>query len=142
MYELQKEAYPHVRSLLDSGHLHPEVLSIMNGTNPGWIFADHDTAPRSALVWSQGMQGFYLIGDHTNREFIDRLDGFISSTIIPRMSEWGLDCFEVSGHHDNCDLNGIFPARELHFLNKRHSSCFIILLRLSIKTFVSSICSH
>lgn len=114
MYELQQEDFYKVTPLLNGGHLHPEILSIIEGNNPGWIFVDQSTQPRSALVWSKGIEGFYLIGDHTNQAFINTLDGFIASSIVPRMRELGLDRFEVSGHHKKWDLNVIFSSRNLH----------------------------
>ena len=131
MYELQQEAFYKVKPLLDGGYLHPEILSIIEGNNPGWIFADQSAQPRSALVWSKGIQGFYLIGDHTNQEFINTLDGFISSSIAPRMRELSLDHFEVSGHHNNWDMGSIFASRNLHQFEQ-------MVFKLFHKPFVSS----
>jgi len=65
-------------------------------------------------VWSKGILGFYLIGDHTNPVIIDTLDSFISSSIVPRMREQGMDRFEVSGHHNQWYLQSIFSTRNLH----------------------------
>lgn len=114
MHELYKEDFYKVKSLLNSGHHHPEILSIIEGNNPGWIFVDQKELPGSALVWSKGIQGFYLIGDHANSAFINSLDGYIASNIEPRMREFGLDRFEVSGHHDGWNLNSIFSTRSSH----------------------------
>jgi hypothetical protein len=41
----------------------PEALAIIEGNNPGWVFADGLNTPRAALVWAQGIKGFYLVGD-------------------------------------------------------------------------------
>lgn len=113
MYELSQEAFYNVKPLLQSGHPHPEILSIIACNNPGWIFVDQVKSPRSALVWSKGMQGFYLIGDHTNHAFVSVLDDYISSNITPRMRELGMDYFEVSGHHDKWNMESIFVSREI-----------------------------
>ncbi|QGQ99184.1 GNAT family N-acetyltransferase [Paenibacillus psychroresistens] len=87
---------------------------VIDGSNPGWIFVDQIVLPNSALVWSKGIQGFYLIGDHTDQTFINTLDVYITSNIVPRMRELGLDHFEVSGHHNKWDLKSIFASRNLH----------------------------
>lgn len=113
MYELVQEDYHLVKPLIAGGHLHPEVISIIELNNPGWIFADTFTNPKSALVWSKGMQGFYLIGDHTNESFIHNLDEFIKRKIEPRMKAISLNYFEVSGHHDQWSMESIFRSRQL-----------------------------
>ncbi|WP_143006795.1 hypothetical protein [Paenibacillus tianmuensis] len=100
MYELSRDHFYKIAPLLENGHPHPEVQSILENNNPGWIFTDRIDSPRTALVWSKGMKGFYLIGDETNDAFTDKLDGIIGSSIAPRMGELGMNYFEVSGHHD------------------------------------------
>ncbi|WP_068618343.1 GNAT family N-acetyltransferase [Paenibacillus tuaregi] len=114
MFELTCDTYYKVKPLLSDGFPHPEILSIIEGNNPGWIFTDDPDNPQSALVWSKGMQGFYLIGDHMNPGFIHALDQQISQVIFPRMREYGLSHFEVSGHHDNWNMEMIFNSRNLY----------------------------
>ncbi|MCM3782180.1 hypothetical protein M3231_04295 [Neobacillus mesonae] len=70
MFELTRCQFYKAISLLDNGHPYPEVLSILENNNPGWVFSDRADAPKTALVWSKGMQGFYLIGDETNEAFL------------------------------------------------------------------------
>lgn len=113
MVELNQEEFYKVQPLLEGGHLHPEIVSIIEDNNPGWIFVDRLKNPRSALVWSKGIQGFYLIGDHTNEAFVHGLDNFIKRTVEPRMREISLNHFEVSGHHDQWSYESIFPTRKL-----------------------------
>lgn len=114
MYLLPQESFSKIKPLLKDGHSYPEILSIIECNNAGWIYVDQIPMPKSALVWSKGIQGFYLIGDHTNEVFINSLDDFITKCIEPRMREQGLDFFEVSGHHDKWDMLSIFPSRNLH----------------------------
>ncbi|RUT46583.1 GNAT family N-acetyltransferase [Paenibacillus anaericanus] len=114
MQALAQEDFYRVKLLLDGGHQHPEVISIIELNNPGWIFVDQILQPRSALVWSKGIQGFYLIGDHTNETFIHSLDGFISKSVEPKMKALSLTQFEVSGHHSEWDFEAIFPSRQLY----------------------------
>ncbi|BBI30815.1 GNAT family N-acetyltransferase [Cohnella abietis] len=114
MYELSRDQFHKAIPLLENGHPHPEVQSILENNNPGWIFSDQVSSPRTALVWSKGMKGFYLIGDETNNAFTCKLDDFVTASIAPRMMELGMNYFEVSGHHDNWNLNSIFASREMH----------------------------
>lgn len=114
MYELKQGDFHRVRPLLEGGHLHPEVISILESHNPGWIFVDQVNDPKSALVWSKGIEGFYLIGDHANEAFINQLDHFIKGKIEPRMKELSLNHFEISGHHDEWKLESIFHTRKLY----------------------------
>lgn len=113
MFELSRDQFHKAIHLLENGHPHPEVLSILEHNNPGWVFTDRADAPQTALVWSKGMRGHYLIGDETNEAFLSELDEFVTTTIAPRMKEWGMDYFEVSGHHDRWNMNSLFASREL-----------------------------
>ncbi|ETT65994.1 MULTISPECIES: GNAT family N-acetyltransferase [Paenibacillus] len=114
MLELSQQDFIEVKPLLTGALIHPEILSIIEGNNPGWIFVDQLVTPKSALVWSKGMQGFYIIGDHTNEIFIKSLDSYVSSHIAPRMKKLGLEYFEVSGQHDEWNLALMFPSRKLY----------------------------
>jgi len=114
MYELVREEFHRVKPLLKGGHLHPECVSVIELNNPGWIFVDAEKNPKSALIWSKGIRGFYLVGDHRNEAFVRMLDDFIKKDVEPRMRESQLNHFEVSGHHDEWNLESIFPARKLY----------------------------
>ncbi len=142
MQELAFEDFHKVNLLLTGGHMHPEVISIIEQNNPGWIFVDQLTRPRSALVWSKEIQGFYLIGDHTNEEFLHNLDDFIKKRIEPRMTEHSLKHLEISGHHNEWNLESIFTTRNLYqfeqlvfkMLNKPHVIKRKALKTLNLKT--------
>lgn len=112
MHELSQEEFHKVKSLLEEGFMHPEIISIIEHINPGWIFVDQIKKPKSALVWSKGIEGFYLIGDHTNEVFLYHLDNYVHSIVEPRMREHSLSHFEISGHHNNWDMKSIFPLKE------------------------------
>lgn len=114
MDELAQIDFGRVRPLLEGGHLHPEIISIVENNNPGRIFVDQANKPKSALVWSRGMQGFYLIGDHTNKEFVRHLDSYIKRNIEPRLREASIHHFEFSGHHDEWNMELLFPTRALY----------------------------
>ncbi|USG67888.1 GNAT family N-acetyltransferase [Brevibacillus ruminantium] len=113
MIELSKDSFYKVMPLLKNGHPHPEVLSILENNNPGWVFSDQLDSPTTALIWSKGIRGFYLIGDHNNHVFNNELNNYITNKMKPRMKEQGLDNFEVSGHHDKWNLESLFASRQL-----------------------------
>ncbi|MCA1295423.1 GNAT family N-acetyltransferase [Paenibacillus sp. alder61] len=114
MQALAPEYYYTVEKLLNDGFQHPEVLSIIERNNPGAIYVDQLLNPRSALVWSQGIQGFYLIGDYRNDYFNQSLDGFIAEYIEPRMKATSLTHLEISGHHEKWDFESMFASRKLY----------------------------
>ncbi|RUS45860.1 GNAT family N-acetyltransferase [Cohnella sp. AR92] len=114
MQELDQDDFQIIKPLLRDGHSHPEVVSIIEHNNPGWIFVDQIIHLKSALVWSKGIKGFYLIGDHTNEAFVRNLDNFIKRIVEPRMKELSLNHFEVSGNHEGWKLESIFSTRKLY----------------------------
>ena len=75
----------------------PEALAVIQGNNPGWVFVDDPNAPKAALVWAQGMEGFYLVGDASRAAFLDELDFHTDQVLKPRLRSLGVDWFEISG---------------------------------------------
>jgi GNAT superfamily N-acetyltransferase len=75
----------------------PEALAVIKGNNPGWVFVDNPNSPRAALVWAQGIEGFYLVGDASSAVFLDELDFHIDQVLKPRLRNLGADWFEISG---------------------------------------------
>ncbi len=63
----------------------PEALAVIEGHNPGWVFVDNPNAPRAALVWAQGIEGFYLVGDASSAVFLDELDFYTDQVLKPRL---------------------------------------------------------
>ena len=95
--ELPQAGFHLVEPLLDSPLLGIEARAVVAGNNPGRVFVDSTENPRSALVFSSGIEGFYLLGDPRNAPFVDALDPFIDATAVPLLREHGLDWLEVSG---------------------------------------------
>ncbi len=96
--ELPEQHFSKVLSNLSTGpHQHPEALSVLSGSNPGKVYVDSFSAPRSALIWAQGIEGFYLVGDAESRIFSTHLDEFVQRVIKPEAKKSGLEWFEVSG---------------------------------------------
>jgi hypothetical protein len=92
----------------------PEARAVMAGNNPGWVFVDEPNAPRAAVVWAQGMKGFYLVGDPDTAVFREELAGYSDEILIPRLRSMGVDWFEISGHAGRDALiEHVFGARRL-----------------------------
>lgn len=111
--ELERADFHKLEPLLDESVLGIEARAVVQDSNPGWIFVDSGECPRSALVWSRGIEGFYLLGDPENFFFVDSLDCYVEQSIRPRARTLGLDWFEASGCSEGWD-----PAIERAFKNR------------------------
>ena len=63
----------------------PEARAVIAGDNPGWLFADDLHPPRAAMIWAQGIEGFYLIGDAKSVVFLRELDAYAQQVLKPRL---------------------------------------------------------
>ena len=113
IHEIEKPAFHRASHLVGGGIVYPEVLSIIVGNNPGWVFVDSPAEPATALIWSQGIQGFYLVGNGQDASFLLELDSYIDRVISPRVRELGISWFEFS-----CDRESWGPGIE-HIFGKR-----------------------
>lgn len=92
-----------IQSIIASHRQNPEAFAIVQGENPGRIFVDDIDSPSAALIWSQGIEGFYLVGNAGSRVFSTQLDAYVQRVIEPEAMKSGLEWFEVSG--DRPDWN-------------------------------------
>lgn len=115
IYEIRKDRFNIIHDLLDEGMDNIEIKAVIDGINPGWIFVDAIESPRTAMVWSKGIQGFYFVGEEHNTEFNNYINEFIDKEIEPRAIEEGLNRFEFSGETEKWDsiLEEIFKNRPL-----------------------------
>lgn len=115
IYELEKRNFRSISHLLAQGIRFPEVLSVVEGNNPGWVFIDKPDRPSTALVWSKGIEGLYLIGDENNTAFLRELNPYIDALIAPRMHKLRLDWFEICGNSEAWDpvIETVFRGRRL-----------------------------
>lgn len=97
MQLISKEKYSTVIGLLEEGIKYPEVLSVLEGNNPGDVFIDDIDSPKTGLVWNQGMKGFYFIGNPESPIFMTRITRFIENDLHNILKERNIDYFEVSG---------------------------------------------
>lgn len=116
IYEINKKKFKSISNILDECMDNIEIKAVIDGTNPGWIFVDSIEAPRTAMVWSKGIQGFYFVGDESNVEFNNCINEFIEQEIKPRLIKDKLTKFEFSGETEKWDdnLKKIFRDKELN----------------------------
>lgn len=95
--ELNKCDYIKIKKLLIGNEVNLEVLSVVEGYNPGWIFVDDINQPGTALIWSKGIEGFYFVGNPNNKHFNAEINSFIDNQLKNRMIKEGLSSFEFSG---------------------------------------------
>lgn len=115
MDRMLREDHHKVIKLLRDGIKYPEVMSVIEGNNPGDIFVDNINTPTTGLVWNQGMEGFYFIGDSKNKEFLEKINGFINNKIKIFLKKKHIDYFEFSGTTVDWEktIEDIFSNRDL-----------------------------
>jgi hypothetical protein len=114
--ELQKSEFGKITTLLNEEADNVEVKSIIEGTNPGWVFVDSLECPKVAMVWSVGQEGFYFVGSETVADFNNALNNYIDEVIEERALEAKLNRFEFSGETEAwCPVfEKIFSHRKLN----------------------------
>ncbi|WP_026477112.1 GNAT family N-acetyltransferase [Alkaliphilus transvaalensis] len=95
--ELKKEQFFLIKPLLKGEFVNLEIKGVAAGNNPGWVFVDDIEEPKTAMIWSKGIQGFYFVGDENNQNFNHNIIDYIHTEIAPRAKKLGLEWFEFSG---------------------------------------------
>ena len=67
MTKLELKDFYRIQKNIGFKGLSPEPISIIMKNNPGNIYVDNIIKPKTALIWSFGIAGFYLIGDNNNK---------------------------------------------------------------------------
>lgn len=86
-------------ALINEDYFSAEINALLLGYYPCWIFTDNTSDISTALIYSKSLQGFYLVGDESNDEFINLLPVTLNEVIIPRLKKKHVDCFEFSCSH-------------------------------------------
>jgi len=115
VYELNPSQFNTIAHLLEGKRINLEIRAVVEGFNPGWVFVDNVMTPSTAMVWSNGIKGFYFLGDVNSQDFNDSLDTYIKYIIAPRIRKMSLSSFEFSGTSPKWDkkLAQIFKGRSL-----------------------------
>lgn len=96
IHELPRHSFGHCERLISDAWLNSELHSIISGMTPGRVFADSVENPRVALVWSPGLEGFFLTGDSAAESFLRELANS-GQSIEEQVRSAGADCLEFSG---------------------------------------------
>ena len=104
IYELKKDDFYKINHLLNKPFINLEIKSVAEGYNPGWIFVDDVKSPKTCMVWSKGIEGFYFLGLADNDSFNKAILTYIMEVIKPRAKVLALDSFEFSGTSKAWDM--------------------------------------
>lgn len=133
IYELGKSQFNNISHLLFGDRCNVEIKAVTELNNPGWVFVDNIKTPKTALVWSKGIEGFYFAGEENNPEFNDYINDYIDIIIRPRAKQLGLKSFECSGISQQWDntIEKLFNKRKLQksyqcvYKFKDFESCYL-----------------
>lgn len=103
-----------------------EVHCVINGMNSGRVFADSQTMPTSAMVFSQGVGGFYFAGDSDNITFVREINKYIDNALAPELLRKDIRRFEFSGETDDWA-----PAFDAVFQDRPVEKTHQLIYRLS-----------
>lgn len=138
IYELNQSQFKSISHLLTGERINLEIKAVVEGYNPGWVFVDNVMEPKTAMVWSQGIKGFYFLGDVNSNEFNNYLETYIKYIIAPRAKKIDLSSFEFSGTSSKWDdkLKKIFKNHKLsvskQYVYKRPSGMNLDLEELKL----------
>lgn len=120
--ELHKTEFYRIRHITDTCS-NIEVKAIVDGMNPGRVFADHPENIRAALIWIQGQSGFHIVGDPQSKAFVSGLASYMQNEIEPWLNKLNIGYVEIS-----CETAGWMEAIEVifgeHKLSNGHQHVF------------------
>lgn len=102
MFKLEKKDYHLVKNLVNPNYISVQLQTVINGTNPGFIYADSQKTPETAIIYHQGEGGFYFIGNPESENFLNSIDGFMGK-IIEQFKSSDIREFEFSGDSQEWD---------------------------------------
>lgn len=113
--ELDKAHFSNISHLLQGDLINIEIKGVVQRYNPGCVFVDNKLKPKTAMVWSKAIKGFYFVGDEHNIEFNHSLNSYIDKEITPRSLDLNVENFEFSGTSKKWDitLEHLFEQRNL-----------------------------
>lgn len=114
--ELHKQDFYKIRHITDQCQ-NLEARAVVNGNNPGKVYADHPSEPTAALIWIQGQKGFQLVGDVQSQSFLNNLNGCIKIHIEPELQKQNIYVVEIGAEKTTWDQT----IREM-FANRNISS--------------------
>ena len=102
-------------TLLSHPVLSLEARCVANGSSPGRIYVDSLQKPLVSIIWSKGIEGFFVAGDPQQEHAVQSLEVFVEEEIVPQTKEAGFKWFEVSGCDPTWDdwIERTFAQRQL-----------------------------
>ena len=115
MIELSRRDFIRAVALLNHPVLSLEARCVANGSSPGKIYVDSFENPVVSIVWSKGIEGFFVAGDPKHEDAAQSLRIFVEEEIAPQAKEMGVKWFEVSGFEPAWDdwIERVFAKRTL-----------------------------
>lgn len=128
MIQLKKEYYYLCKKLKNSKFKSPEAYSVIEMYTPGVVFVDNITLPRIAIVYSQGMAGFYLLGEVEDKEYFNSIKNKIFFIISLFAKNIGLESIEISAESSegNKRIEELFDNSSLKYEYQLvHETCYL-----------------
>lgn len=115
LYELNTNDYHLLRSLSNQRE-NAIFISVIENNTPGFIYVDNLAEPNIALIWAEGIDGFYLIGKKNCVVDIDEFNYFIDHSIKSRLLRKNINYIEINSDNDQLDLliEDAFSYRKLN----------------------------
>ena len=119
IYKLDQANYERVRPLFRALEFHLTSAAVLDGNNPGWVWVDDLTNPRSAFMASP--EGSYLAGRADNDVFNRALrQAILEGQILPGAQALYLICASASWEEQ---LPILFAPRQPEAIARRHYVC-------------------
>ncbi len=117
IHKLNKTNFRIVEHLMSEVKNFPEIHAVISSVSPGEIYVDNNKNPKSALIWNQGMQGFYFIGQVNNASFKKNIKDYVDNKLIIELLDKGINWFEVSAtcYHWEDVIEEIFEDKKIQF---------------------------
>jgi RimJ/RimL family protein N-acetyltransferase len=121
---LEENQYERARPLFQNLHYQLAVESMLDGTNPGWIYVDDEEDP--CCAWMVNSEGFYLAGDPSNKEFNAWMEKWFENYVRHGNQDWESETvllFDISSDDWVSSFPDIFSLRPPLEVNRMHYIC-------------------
>ncbi len=121
---LPKDQYERARPLFEPLHYQLVVESMLDGTNPGWLYVDDEMAPTCG--WMVNSEGFFLAGEPTNKQFNTWLKKWFEDYLRHGNADWESEAvllFDISSDDWISSFPDIFSLRPPLEVNRLHYLC-------------------
>ena len=114
--KIENTNYYKILKVLNSKKDNVEVKAILSNFSPGTVFVDNEKNPKNALIYSNGLEGFFIIGNSV--DFARNIQTSLSTDICNFLKEQKLNYFEVSAENEAV----LFALKRLLYQNSINMS--------------------